>query len=266
MSLILKELSVDYDQYVNRASGAFSNYQRVLDTASKWDGQSLTFASTFRNSVFLAGPEDAFYTVPRETVALLKSFHMKESSKVLDVGCGLLRNGRLLFEYLQPGNYFGIEPNATNLRIGLEFYVGPSKASLAKPRFSMNPNFDFSVFGDQKYDFVFARSIWSHCSLAQIKTSMLSFKRFAHKSSVFLTSYCPAHEDAKYIEYSGTTWVGNSHNDTKPGSTRFFFGTLRKQAVDVGLYIREISSIEMQRRAWAGVNPRQRWLVLKLKN
>jgi len=113
------------------------------------------------------------------------------ASKVLDVGCGCLRAGYWLLHFLEPGNYFGIEPFEERLRGGFEYIIEPDVLERARPSFSHNDDFDLSVFGST-FDFVIARSIWSHTSKAQIQHMLDSFVVCSEPGSVLLASYLRA--------------------------------------------------------------------------
>ena len=42
---------------------------------------------------------------------LLFNLGARETAKILDFGCGSLRLGRLLINWLNKGNYYGLDPN-----------------------------------------------------------------------------------------------------------------------------------------------------------
>ena len=42
---------------------------------------------------------------------MLLAAGLRETHRIADLGCGLLRVGRLLIPYLLPGRYYGMEPN-----------------------------------------------------------------------------------------------------------------------------------------------------------
>src|SRR3954454_18606924 len=59
---------------------------------------------------FLGGPFEDFERVGRLQLVTLVQQGLNPSSKVLDVGCGSLRAGYWLMNFLEPGGYHGIEP------------------------------------------------------------------------------------------------------------------------------------------------------------
>ena len=63
--------------------------------------------------------------------ALLSALGLPEDDRLLDIGCGSLRGGRLFITYLAEGGYTGIEPNC-----GLSRKVSSSSSALTSSRSS----------------------------------------------------------------------------------------------------------------------------------
>jgi hypothetical protein len=57
------------------------------------------------------GPFEQYDVIGASQFALLYALGLRQHHRLLDVGCGSLRAGRMLIAYLEPGNYAGIEPN-----------------------------------------------------------------------------------------------------------------------------------------------------------
>lgn len=108
------------------------------------------------------GPAERYDLMGASQFALLFQLGLREQHRVLDFGCGSLRLGRLLIPWLQPGNYFGIDPNAWLIEAGFSHELGTGIRALKSPRFSYNDDFDCTVFGSQ-FDMVVAQSILTHC-------------------------------------------------------------------------------------------------------
>lgn len=92
---------------------------------------------------------------------LLTALGLREYHRVLDVGCGSLRAGRLLLPYLNPGCYCGIEPNMWLVEDAIAAEIGPETIARKAPRFCDSAEFDASGFG-LRFDFIVAQSIFSH--------------------------------------------------------------------------------------------------------
>jgi SAM-dependent methyltransferase len=93
--------------------------------------------------------------------ALLLALGLREQHTLCDVGCGSLRAGRLLIPYLQPGNYYGIEPRVDVLEAGIEHEVGADLVARRAPHFDNGEDFGLARFGT-RFDYILAQSIFSH--------------------------------------------------------------------------------------------------------
>src|ERR1700761_2364722 len=124
---------------------------------------------------FTGGRLEIFAEAGQFSFDSLQQNGLKPSSKVLDYGCGSLRLGYWLVRFLEADRYFGIEPSERFLSAGLRHALGPELQAEKRPRFSNVATFDFSVFGE-KFDFVVARSIFSHATPEDFLKAMESFR------------------------------------------------------------------------------------------
>ncbi len=183
------------------------------------------------DGVFLGGPLRKFEVVGRNQLSILLRNGLNFDSRVLDVGCGALRAGYWLIRFLEPGCYFGIEPNRTMLEAGCTRIVTAPVLAAKRPRFDHNDRFDFSVF-DTEFDFVIARSIWTHTSPAQLVTMLEQFAATA-PTGVMLASIkeCPWYRR----QHQGEGWVGKSHASDAGGTVAYRFSWLAEQCRRLGL-------------------------------
>lgn len=98
---------------------------------------------------------------------LLTALGLREYHKLLDIGCGSLRAGRLFITYLNKGNYCGIEPEKCLVDDGVNYEIGSSMVYIKEPRFEYSYDFPISSFGE-KFDFMIAHSIFTHATQNQI--------------------------------------------------------------------------------------------------
>jgi SAM-dependent methyltransferase len=147
-------------------------------------------AAKLAETTWLGGPVHRFESVGRAQLEILLHEGLHPDSKVLDVGCGCLRGGYWIMRTVDPGCYFGIEPYKEMLQAGLDHIVEPEVLARARPRFDHNDRFDFGVF-DTKFDFMIARSIWSHASRRQIETMLDEFCQWSTPAGIMVTSYLP---------------------------------------------------------------------------
>jgi SAM-dependent methyltransferase len=181
--------------------------------------------------IFLGGPLRKFAAVGRNQLSILLRNGLDFDSRVLDVGCGVLRRGYWLIRFLEPGCYFGIEPNQEMLEAGKQLIVTPDVLAAKRPSFDGNDRFDFQVFGCS-FDFVIARSIWTHASPPQIETMLDQFQATA-PNGVMLASIkqCPWYRR----QHRGTAWVGKSHESDQGGTVRYRFSWISARCRQRGL-------------------------------
>jgi len=105
----------------------------------------------------------------------------------VDVGCGSLRAGRLLIPYLNPGRYFGVEPNRWLVEEGIERELGSDLVAMKRPTFRFVDDFSLGAFGVE-FDFAMAHSVFSY---TYPDLALLGFRRIgetlAPKGMLFAT-------------------------------------------------------------------------------
>jgi SAM-dependent methyltransferase len=216
--------------------------------------------------MFVGGPVKQFASVGRMQLEMLLHEGLWPQARVLDVGCGCLRGGYWLMHFLDRGCYFGIEPNAAMLQAGLDVIVEPEVVDSADAHFSHNDGFDFSEFG-VAFDFLLARSVWTHASPQQIATMLDSFVATS-PAGVLLASYRPADplpalaarwpDLARRIPVRGADeardWVGRSHQSDASGIVRYPFRRLAEECERRRLRVRQLDY---------GVANDQRWLRIE---
>ena len=187
---------------------------------------------------FLGVPLERFETRGREQLIYLLRAGLTPSSKVVDLGCGVLRGGYWLVHFLDSGCYCGIEPHQGRLRIGIESILEPETLHIKQPRFDSNALFDTSVFGE-KFDFFLAYSIWTHASKRQIVMMLESFLRDSTETGVFLLTYLPP--TWRRHDYRDAQWVGTSHESRIPGCIHHSYRWINATCAAKGLAVRKLS-------------------------
>lgn len=121
--------------------------------------------------------------------ALLFALGLREHHTVLDFGCGSLRAGRLLIPYLNPGRYFGIEPNGWLVEEGINRQLGRDILSVKSPAFSTSNLFSAEVFEKARFDFIVAQSIFSHAGPDKVRPALQSFSRSLKQEGVCVVTF-----------------------------------------------------------------------------
>jgi hypothetical protein len=104
--------------------------------------------------------------------------------RVLDFGCGSLRNGYWLIRFLDSGNYFGIEPVEVGVHAGLKHLIGQGLKTFKQPTFRFNSDNDIGAFG-VPFDYVVARSILSHTCPGMLHRILGTFASSSPNGTMF---------------------------------------------------------------------------------
>ena len=114
---------------------------------------------------FVGGQWDELGTLQLE---FLRSQGLRPDHRFLDVGCGALRAGRLIADYLDAGNYYGVDINHDLLTVGYEKELeDETRAKLPEANLRATDRFDVD-FG-VKFDMAIAQSVFSHVSLNWVR-------------------------------------------------------------------------------------------------
>jgi cyclopropane fatty-acyl-phospholipid synthase-like methyltransferase len=147
------------------------------------------------------GPPERYDLIAAMQFNILTHFGLREHHRVLDIGCGSLRLGRLAIPYLRPGNYYGIEPHQWLIDEGIERECGRDLIDIKQPHFSNDSDFTLSVFG-VTFDFLIAQSIFTHAAASQITRCLREAAACMHPQSKFLATYAQGESD-----YDGDGWL-----------------------------------------------------------
>ena len=133
------------------------------------------------------GPPDEYDLVSAMSFNLLTVCGLRQNHKLLDIGCGSLRLGRLLIPYLNTCNYVGLDPNKWLIDDGIRYEVGSSLIELRQPTFIHDSGLG-SLNDDVKFDYVVAQSIFSHTAPDLLERWIADVAlRLAHDGVFFAT-------------------------------------------------------------------------------
>ncbi len=141
-----------------------------------------------RNYRAFVGPEQGYDLMGASQFRLLTTLGLRATHRVLDLGCGSLRAGRLLIPWLNQGNYHGIEPNAWLIDQVIEQELGQDLIRLKQPRFDHNEHFDTQVF-ETSFDLILAQSIFSHAGTDLLDTALASISQSLTPSGLLAATF-----------------------------------------------------------------------------
>lgn len=152
----------------------------------------------------------------------LKELGLKPEHKVLNVGCGCLSEGAPLINYLDAGNYVGLDPNGWLVESAL---LEMPELEERKPRFYYGSDFQVP---ERDFDFVVSHSVLSHVADWQLDLALANVRPLVKQGGVWLASYRRGSDDS----YS-RVWQ-------YPGISEFRFETVTGRAFTHGWDVVEI--------------------------
>lgn len=154
---------------------------------------------------------DAFVyvgTVPEEGIAqlaILMHHGCRPEHKVLEIGCGALNAGYPIMQYLDPGNFCGIEPNRWLIEDSLAVPEVEETARQKQARFAYNEQFDPAALAET-FDYVLSHSILSHAAHWQWPLFLTSVDACARQGTKILAS----------LHFTdGNAYGGRTHDGTE---------------------------------------------------
>ncbi len=191
-----------------------------------------------RNYRSYVGPEHQYDLMGASQFRLLCALGLRSSSRVLDLGCGSLRAGRLLIPWLDSGCYYGIDPNQWLIDEAIEKETGRDMIAIKQPEFDNNDAFDATVF-DTDFDYILAQSIFSHTGRDLLERALSSCSQALSESGLLVATFLNG------IDMDHCGWV-------YPKCTTYEPKTIRNMASEVGLAAMAIP--------W--FHPRQTWWLM----
>jgi cyclopropane fatty-acyl-phospholipid synthase-like methyltransferase len=184
------------------------------------------------------GPPADYDLVSAMVFNLLTCTGLRQHHRVLDIGCGSLRVGRLLIPYLNRGNYVGVEPNRWLVEDGIENETGRDLVRIKAPVFSFRASLE-EFREPLGIDYAVAQSIFSHCGKDLIKTWLSQVSLHLNDTGALFATFLPDKEDS-----AASGWV-------YPGCVNYRAGTMAELAAESGLAFDVLD--------WA--HPRQTWAL-----
>jgi Methyltransferase domain len=107
--------------------------------------------------------------------------------KLLDVGCGALRCGIPIIEYLDPGNYYGLDLNASLIEAGRRELEQKGLTS-KQPHLLVNDKFEFDRFGTT-FDFAIGQSVFTHLDMNLIVRCFIQARKSLKPDARFFATF-----------------------------------------------------------------------------
>jgi SAM-dependent methyltransferase len=190
------------------------------------------------------GPPEQYDLIGASQFSLLCALGLRESHRLLDIGCGSLRGGRLFIPYLLPGGYTGLEPNRWLVEEGIDKHLGHDALTVKTPTFVRNDTFDVS--GLDPFDFVVAQSIASHTGPAMTRALLEAVGEALAPSGIAAVTF----RNHGRSDWAEEGWFYAGTNNT--GNVRY-----RRRTIEGWL---DAAGLKGSPLAW--FHPRQTWWVI----
>jgi cyclopropane fatty-acyl-phospholipid synthase-like methyltransferase len=191
------------------------------------------------------GPPDRYDTMGASQFRLLCSLGLRARHRVLDIGCGSLRLGRLLIPYLDRGNYVGVEPNNWLVKGGLKEFFSTEDQNFRGSSFYTMDDFSVDSLGLQ-FDYIIAQSVFSHTGIDLLRKAILAISKVSHERTIFLATYV-FESEGKQTPPRGATYSGWKY----PDLVSYSFEEL------IAIY--QAVGYSCKRIPWS--HPRQTWIL-----
>jgi hypothetical protein len=194
------------------------------------------------------GPPNEYDLVAAMTFNLLTTLGLRQHHRLLDIGCGSLRIGRLLIPYLNAGNYAGIEPHEWLVREGIRRETGDDLMRIKRPRFFFAGDSGILPPG-LHFDFAVAQSIFSHGTLDFVQRWLAGVYAHLEPNGALLATFKEAESDFYHeqgigaADFQGDGWI-------YPKCAGYRAETIKKIAEETGFRFR-ILDWKHPRQTWA---------------
>lgn len=121
---------------------------------------------------------------------------LTRTSRLLEIGCGNLRAGRFLIDYLDAGHYFGLDISPDVL-LSAQRTIVEDRLQDKLPQLMYTNDLKFEFLPEHYFDVIHANSVFTHCPIELIDECFAHVARIMTPGGFFdFTYYCT--EDTEY--------------------------------------------------------------------
>ena len=120
----------------------------------------------------------------------LKQFGLQSHHKLLDIGCGSLRGGIHFIKYLDRGNYYGLDINASLIEAA-KLEVKQELLEDKTPHLLVDDQFSIDKFGE-KFDFMLSISLFTHLPINNIIRCLAEVKKNLKPQGKYFSTFFQA--------------------------------------------------------------------------
>jgi hypothetical protein len=139
-----------------------------------------------------------FDEIGTQHLTIVKKYGLTQDMKFIDIGCGALRSGVKIIDYLDPFNYYGIDVNTSILHAGYnnELLNYGVTDKVTEDNFSITDNFELEQFYTQ-FDMGLAQSLFTHLPINHLHYCLIKIAPFFKSGGKFFATFwfCDEEDD-----------------------------------------------------------------------
>jgi len=130
-------------------------------------------------------------------VEFLRSHGLEPQHTLLDVGCGAFRAGRHFIDYLDAGNYYGIEANQSVIQAGYDHELDDEqRAKTPVGHLRVSDRF-YAEFDGTRFDYALAQSVFTHVSLNHMRLCLFRLAMVMKPGGKFYATFFEKPDDTR---------------------------------------------------------------------
>lgn len=150
--------------------------------------EGLKGISSIGHRAYVGGDGPFWDLIGQKQLDYLVQAGLQPGHVLLDFACGSLRAGRLLIDYLDEGNYLGLDKEIGLIILGVAEELGTEKYLRRRPEFVVSDRFEFDRFSKQP-DYIIAQSLYTHLTLVDIAQSLKSLRAWISGDVRFFATF-----------------------------------------------------------------------------
>jgi len=162
--------------YARRRSRDAFLWLGTRDHVSYYRAVMASDAARSREGAVGSKTHDSWLKIGQMQFDYLVGHGLKPDMRMLEIGCGNLRAGRLFIDYLDPGNYYGIDISPEIL-IAAQDTVADYGVAAKLPHLALVRDLRFAFLPNGHFDVVHAHSVFSHSPIEVIDQCLANVGR-----------------------------------------------------------------------------------------
>jgi SAM-dependent methyltransferase len=140
---------------------------RSADHVSYYRAVMRSDAARSRDGAVGSNTRESWHQVGKLQFDYAVSHGLKPEMRMLEIGCGNLRAGRHFIDYLEPGNYYGIDISP-DILLAAQDTIAEHGLAAKLPYLTLTEDLRLAFLPKAAFDFVHAHSVFSHSPLEVI--------------------------------------------------------------------------------------------------